>query len=105
MFGFFGVFDRFRRRDRHHALRRHAGARSAPAGRPILSLIVFFVLGGWLLTRVDVERGRQLARNAEAKAAGSRGRPRRSDCLMSDFDYRAVFNQLVPVVEKRYGSR
>jgi hypothetical protein len=34
-----------------------------------LSLIVFFVIGAWLLTRVDVERGRKLAREAEAAAA------------------------------------
>jgi UMF1 family MFS transporter len=67
MFGFFGVFDRF------------GGAigsflfgivlattgKSRPA---ILSLIVFFALGAWLLSHVDVERGRRLAREAERSA-------------------------------------
>jgi UMF1 family MFS transporter len=64
MFGFFGVFDRF------------GGAigsfvfgvvlAATGSGRPaILSLIVFFALGAWLLSRVDVERGRRLAREAE----------------------------------------
>jgi len=34
----------------------------------ILSLILFFALGGWLLTRVDVSAGRQAARKAEIDA-------------------------------------
>ncbi len=34
----------------------------------ILSLVLFFALGGWLLTRVDVEAGRQAARKAESEA-------------------------------------
>jgi UMF1 family MFS transporter len=67
MFGFFGVFDRF------------GGAfgmfvfgvfqATTGSGRPaILTLIVFFAIGAWLLTRVDVERGRRVAREAEAAA-------------------------------------
>lgn len=67
MFGFFGVFDRF------------GGAIGSSifgfvvlatgGSRPaILSLVVFFVIGGALLSRVDVERGQQAAREAEAKA-------------------------------------
>ena len=39
------------------------------SSRPaILTLIVFFAIGAWLLTRVDVERGRRVAREAEAAA-------------------------------------
>ena len=65
LFGFFGVFDRF------------GGALGAMvfgivltmtgSSRPaILILIVFFALGAFLLSKVDVERGRRLAREAEA---------------------------------------
>jgi UMF1 family MFS transporter len=68
MFGFFGVFDRF------------GGAIGSSifgfvvlatgSSRPaILSLGVFFVIGGLLLSRVDVARGQQAAREAEARAA------------------------------------
>jgi hypothetical protein len=32
----------------------------------ILSIVVFFVIGGLLLRRVDVDAGRQVARAAEA---------------------------------------
>jgi MFS transporter, UMF1 family len=67
MFGFFGVFDRF-----GGALGSFVfGVMLAATGssRPaILTLIVFFVIGGALLARVDVERGRALAREAEAAA-------------------------------------
>jgi len=64
MFGFFGVFDRFGGAIGSTIF----GATLALVGssRPaILSLVVFFVLGAWLLTRVDVERGRRLARADE----------------------------------------
>jgi MFS transporter, UMF1 family len=67
MFGFFGIFDRF------------GGAIGAfifglmlaltGSSRPaIVSLVVLFVLGALFLSRVDVERGRRLAREAEAAA-------------------------------------
>jgi UMF1 family MFS transporter len=68
MFGFFGVFDRFGGSIGMMIF----GTTLALLGtsRPaILSLVVFFVLGAWLLTKVDVERGRRLAREAEAAAA------------------------------------
>ena len=68
MFGFFGVFDRFGGAIGTMLF----GTTLALLGtsRPaILSLVVFFVLGAWLLTKVDVERGRRLAREAEAAAA------------------------------------
>jgi UMF1 family MFS transporter len=65
MFGFFGVFDRF------------GGALGSlvfgimlvttGSSRPaILTLVVFFALGAFLLSKVDVERGRRVAREAEA---------------------------------------
>ena len=68
MFGFFGVFDRF------------GGALGSSvfglvliltgSSRPaVLILILFFVAGGLLLSRVDVERGQRAARESEAKAA------------------------------------
>jgi UMF1 family MFS transporter len=63
-FSFFGVFEKFAGilgpllfaviAERYHS--------SRPA---ILSLVVFFVVGGYLLTRVDVEAGRAAARAAE----------------------------------------
>jgi UMF1 family MFS transporter len=67
MFGFFGIFDRF------------GGAIGSAvfgtmllltgSSRPaIASLVVLFVAGGFLLSRVDVDRGRRLAREAEARA-------------------------------------
>ena len=65
MFGFFGVFDRF-----GGALGSLVfGIMLATTGssRPaILTLVVFFALGAFLLSKVDVERGRRVAREAEA---------------------------------------
>ena len=67
LFGFFGVFDRFG--GSIGSIIFAATLALLGTSRPaILSLIVFFVIGGWLLTRVDVERGRRLAREAEAEA-------------------------------------
>jgi UMF1 family MFS transporter len=68
MFGFFGVFDRFG--GAIGSMIFGATLWALGTSRPaILSLVVFFVLGGWLLTRVDVERGRRLAREEEAATA------------------------------------
>jgi UMF1 family MFS transporter len=68
MFGFFGVFDRF-----GGAIGSFVFATVLAltgSSRPaILTLVVFFALGAWLLARVDVERGRRVAREAEAAAA------------------------------------
>jgi UMF1 family MFS transporter len=65
MFGFFGVFDRF-----GGALGSLVfGIMLATTGssRPaIVTLVVFFALGAFLLSKVDVERGRRTAREAEA---------------------------------------
>jgi UMF1 family MFS transporter len=56
MFGFFGVFDRF------------GGVIGSFVFGIMLATIVFFAIGAWLLTRVDVERGRRVAHEAEAAA-------------------------------------
>jgi len=67
MFGFFGVFDRFGGVMGTFVF----GVVLLTTGSPrpaILTLVVFFVLGAFLLSRVDVERGRRLAREAEAVA-------------------------------------
>jgi UMF1 family MFS transporter len=67
MFGFFGVFDRFG--GSIGSMIFAATLALVGTSRPaILSLIVFFIVGAWLLTRVDLERGRRLAREAEAEA-------------------------------------
>jgi UMF1 family MFS transporter len=67
MFGFFGIFDRFGGAIGSFIF----GAMLALTGssRPgILSLVVLFVLGALALSRVDVERGRRMARAAETAA-------------------------------------
>jgi UMF1 family MFS transporter len=67
MFGFFGVFDRFGGVMGTFVFGVVLAATGSP--RPaILTLVVFFALGAWLLTKVDVERGRRVAREAEAAA-------------------------------------
>jgi UMF1 family MFS transporter len=70
MFGFFGVFDRFG--GAIGTLIFAATLATLGTSRPaILSLILFFALGAYLLTRVDVERGRRVAREAEAATAAA----------------------------------
>jgi UMF1 family MFS transporter len=68
MFGFFGAFDRFGGAfgSSVFGFMVWATGSSRPA---ILSLSVFFVIGGLLLSRVDVARGQRAAREAEATAA------------------------------------
>jgi len=67
MFGFFGIFDRFGGAIGSFlfGLMLAFTGSSRPA---ILSLVVLFALGAFCLSRVDVERGRRLAREAEAQA-------------------------------------
>jgi UMF1 family MFS transporter len=66
MFGFFGVFDRFG--GSMGTLVFGVVLTTTGSSRPaILTLIVFFALGAFLLSRVDVDRGRRLAREAEAQ--------------------------------------
>jgi UMF1 family MFS transporter len=70
MFGFFGIFDRFGGAIGSAIF----GTMLALTGssRPaIVSLVVLFLLGAFFLSRVDVERGRRLARESEAKAAAA----------------------------------
>jgi UMF1 family MFS transporter len=67
MFGFFGVFDRFGGAigmSMFGVMLSLTGS-SRPA---ILSLVVLFLIGAVCLSRVDVERGRRVAREAEAAA-------------------------------------
>jgi MFS transporter, UMF1 family len=66
MFGFFGVFDRFGGAlgSLLFGLMLSATGSSRPA---ILSLIVLFLVGGVLLTRVDVERGRRIAEDENVR--------------------------------------
>jgi UMF1 family MFS transporter len=67
MFGFFGVFDRFGGVMGTFVFGVVLNLTGSP--RPaILTLVVFFVLGAFLLSLVDVERGRRVAREAEAAA-------------------------------------
>jgi UMF1 family MFS transporter len=67
MFGFFGIFDRFGGAigSLLFGLMLALTGSSRPA---ILSLVVLFGLGALFLSRVDVERGRRLAREAEVRA-------------------------------------
>ena len=72
MFGFFGIFDRFGGAIGSLIF----GVMLALTGssRPaIVSLLVLFVAGALLLSRVDVARGRQRAREAEQAAARRSG--------------------------------
>jgi UMF1 family MFS transporter len=68
MFGFFGVFDRFGGAlgSIVFGLVLSATGSSRPA---ILALIVFFVVGGLVLAKVDVARGVRMAREAEGQTA------------------------------------
>ena len=67
MFGFFGVFDRFGGAlgSLLFGLMLSYTGSSRPA---ILSLIVLFLVGGFVLTRVDVERGRRVAQDETSAA-------------------------------------
>jgi UMF1 family MFS transporter len=68
MFGFFGVFDRFGGAfgSLLFGLVLSATGSSRPA---ILSRLVLFAIGALLLSRVDVDRGRRAAEQAEEAAA------------------------------------
>jgi UMF1 family MFS transporter len=69
MFGIFAVFDRFG--GAMGSLVFGLVLATTGSSRPaILTLVVFFALGAWMLGRVDVARGRAAAREAEARAGG-----------------------------------
>jgi UMF1 family MFS transporter len=65
-FGLFGVMEKFSAilGPIVFAAAAAAFASSRPA---ILSLILFFIVGGYLLTRVDVDAGRAVAKAEDAK--------------------------------------
>ncbi len=67
MFGFFGVFDRFggAMGTLLFGIVLWATGSSRPA---IMSIIAFFLIGALILTRVDVERGRQVAEEENRRA-------------------------------------
>ncbi len=69
-FGIFGVMEKFSAfiGPLIFALAATAFGNSRPA---ILALIAFFIIGGWLLARVDVATGRQLAQAEDAATLGS----------------------------------
>ena len=70
MFGFFGIFDRFGGAigSMIFGVMLSLTGSSRPA---IVSLVVLFLVGAWLLSHVDVERGRRGARAAEAAATAA----------------------------------
>jgi UMF1 family MFS transporter len=68
-FGFFSIMEKFS--SFFGPLLFAAAIAIFGSSRPaVLSVIIFFVVGGWLLTRVDVEEGRRTAREAERAVAG-----------------------------------
>ena len=70
-FGFFGVFDKFGG-ILGPALFATAVGSTGSSRAAILSLVVFFLIGGAILTRVDVKAGQRAAREAEERLlAGS----------------------------------
>jgi UMF1 family MFS transporter len=68
-FAFFGVFERYAG-ILGPAVFAWVVAHSGTSRNAILSVIVFFVVGGAILTRVDVQAGRSAARAAEAEVTG-----------------------------------
>ncbi len=65
-FGLFGVMEKFSA-VLGPILFAAAGAAFASSRPAILSLIAFFIIGGWLLTTVDVAEGRKVARAQDAE--------------------------------------
>jgi len=69
-FGFFGIMEKFSAII--GPLIFAAAVATFGNSRPaILSIIVFFIIGGFLLTRVNVEEGRRAAREEDAKLLGT----------------------------------
>jgi UMF1 family MFS transporter len=69
-FGFFGVFEKFAG-VAGPLLFTSSVATTGSSRNAILGLTAFFVIGAWLLSRVDVERGQRTARAAEEEAAAA----------------------------------
>lgn len=68
-FGLFGVMEKFSA-ILGPILFAMAGALFSSSRPAILSIILFFILGGLLLSRVDVEEGREVARKEDAESFG-----------------------------------
>jgi MFS-type transporter involved in bile tolerance (Atg22 family) len=68
-FGLFGIMEKFSAII-GPAMFAAAGIIFGSSRPAVLSLIVLFVLGGWLLTRVNVEEGRRVARAEDAEFLG-----------------------------------
>lgn len=71
-FGFFSVFEKFAG-ILGPAFFSIAILATGSSRAALLSIIVFFVLGGWLLTRVDVAAGQAQAREAERRLTAAAG--------------------------------
>jgi UMF1 family MFS transporter len=69
-FGLFGVMEKFSA-ILGPILFATAGAIFGSSRPAILSLIVFFIVGGWLLAKVDVDEGRRVALEEDAEAFGT----------------------------------
>jgi hypothetical protein len=69
-FGLFGIMEKFATMF-GPILFAAAGAIFASSRPAILSLIGFFIVGGWLLSRVDVDEGRRVAQEEDAEAFGA----------------------------------
>jgi len=68
-FGFFSIMEKFS--SFFGPLLFAAAVMIFGSSRPaVLSVILFFLVGGWLLTRVNVEEGNRVAREAEQAVAG-----------------------------------
>jgi hypothetical protein len=68
-FGFFSIMEKFS--SFFGPLLFAAAVAIFGSSRPaVLSVIAFFVVGGWLLSRVDVDEGKRAAREAEEALAG-----------------------------------
>ena len=68
-FGFFGVMEKFSA-ILGPLIFAAAGIIFGSSRPAILSLIVFFILGGYLLTRVNIEKGKQIAQAEDAELLG-----------------------------------
>ena len=67
-FAFFGVFERYAG-VLGPAFFAFVVSQTGSGRQAILAVLIFFIVGALLLTRVDVEAGRQEARTAEAELA------------------------------------
>jgi UMF1 family MFS transporter len=65
-FGLFGVMEKFSAII-GPAMFAAAGIIFGSSRPAVLSLIVLFILGGWLLTRVNVDEGKRVARAEDAE--------------------------------------